>query len=167
MGGGIAAYIVYLKITHSRTQPKHICSSIGRMGGMVEIEDTPMREYNYHRRPYGDREWRSGSLASNGPFFFSSAWLSPPIWSTCRSGKRTRSASAIALLTCEDEPGGQNALSALLIFAISEIARRNQFAGSVLASIPLVSVLAMIWLYRDTRDVAKGGAVSRGMCSGW
>lgn len=47
------------------------------------------------------------------------------------------------------------ALSALLIFAISEIARRNQFAGSVLASIPLISVLAMIWLYRDTRDVAK------------
>ncbi len=46
-------------------------------------------------------------------------------------------------------------LSALLIYAISEIARRHQFAGSVLASIPLISVLAMIWLYRDTKDVAK------------
>lgn len=46
-------------------------------------------------------------------------------------------------------------LSALLVYAISEIARRNQFAGSVLASVPLISVLAMIWLYRDTGDVER------------
>ena len=39
--------------------------------------------------------------------------------------------------------------------AISEIAKRNSFAAALLASIPLVSVLAMLWLYVDTKDVAK------------
>ena len=38
---------------------------------------------------------------------------------------------------------------------ISEIAKRSSFAGAVLASIPLISVLAMVWLYVDTKDVEK------------
>ena len=46
------------------------------------------------------------------------------------------------------------ALSALLIFIISETAKRYSFVGSIIASIPLVSVLSMIWLYTDTKDVA-------------
>jgi hypothetical protein len=47
-----------------------------------------------------------------------------------------------------------------LVLAISEIARRSSFAGALLASIPLVSVLAIIWLYVDTKDVAKVSALS-------
>lgn len=47
------------------------------------------------------------------------------------------------------------AITTLLIVLISEIAKRSSFIGAVLASIPLVSVLAMIWLYVDTRDVNK------------
>jgi len=35
---------------------------------------------------------------------------------------------------------------------VSEIARRNPGAGGLLASLPLVSVLGMIWLWRDTHD---------------
>ncbi|MGI9317805.1 MAG: DUF3147 family protein [bacterium] len=46
-------------------------------------------------------------------------------------------------------------ITTVLIVMISEIAKRSTFVGAVLASIPLVSVLAMIWLYIDTRDVAK------------
>ena len=46
-------------------------------------------------------------------------------------------------------------ISAVLIVTISEIARRSSFIGAILASIPLVSVLAMIWLYIDTRDIDK------------
>lgn len=38
---------------------------------------------------------------------------------------------------------------------ISEIAKRSSFIGAVLASVPLVSVLAMIWLYVDTNDTGK------------
>jgi len=44
------------------------------------------------------------------------------------------------------------AITTALIVAISEIARRSSFVAAVLASIPLVSVLAMIWLYVDTGD---------------
>ena len=42
-----------------------------------------------------------------------------------------------------------------LIVAISEIAKRNSVVGAVLASIPLVSVLAMIWMYVDTQTTDK------------
>lgn len=47
------------------------------------------------------------------------------------------------------------ALSAAVIVAVSEIARRNSSAAALLASLPLVSVLAFVWLYLDTRDAAK------------
>jgi uncharacterized membrane protein (GlpM family) len=47
------------------------------------------------------------------------------------------------------------AISALLIVAIAEISKRSSFIGALLASVPLVSVLAMIWLYIDTRDSDK------------
>jgi len=52
------------------------------------------------------------------------------------------------------------AITAFLIVAISEIGRRSSFAGAVLASIPLVSVLAMVWLYVDTQDTEKISALS-------
>lgn len=52
------------------------------------------------------------------------------------------------------------AITIILIVAISEIAKRSSFAGALLASIPLVSVLAMLWLYIDTKDVAKVSALS-------
>lgn len=52
------------------------------------------------------------------------------------------------------------AISAALIVAISEIAKRSSLIGAILASVPLISVLAMIWLYIDTRDVAKVSALA-------
>jgi hypothetical protein len=52
------------------------------------------------------------------------------------------------------------ALSATLIVAISEIAKRSSVLGAVLASVPLVSVIAMIWLYHETADTAKIIALS-------
>ena len=47
------------------------------------------------------------------------------------------------------------AITTILIVAISEISKRNSLIGAVLASIPLVSVLAMFWLYIDTGDSTK------------
>jgi hypothetical protein len=47
------------------------------------------------------------------------------------------------------------AVTALLIVVISEIGKRSSVMAAILASIPLVSVLAMIWLYVDTKDVEK------------
>jgi len=46
-------------------------------------------------------------------------------------------------------------ITVLLVVMISELSKRNSFLGALLASVPLVSVLAMIWLYVDTGDVAK------------
>ena len=46
-------------------------------------------------------------------------------------------------------------ITSLLIVAISEISKRSSFIGALLASLPLISVLAMVWLYIDTKDVTK------------
>lgn len=54
-------------------------------------------------------------------------------------------------------------VSAVLIAAISEVARRSSLLGAVLASIPLVSVLAMLWLYYDTRDSGQVARLSYGV----
>ena len=46
-------------------------------------------------------------------------------------------------------------LSGLLIAAISEIARRSPGVAALVASLPLISILGMIWLWRDTHDAAR------------
>ena len=43
-------------------------------------------------------------------------------------------------------------ITALLIVLISEIAKRSSLMGALLAAIPLVSILAMIWMYVDTNS---------------
>jgi len=48
----------------------------------------------------------------------------------------------------------------LLIIAISELSKRSTFVGALLASLPLVSVLAMLWLYAETKDVPRVSALS-------
>ena len=47
------------------------------------------------------------------------------------------------------------AISATLIVAISEVSKKSSLIGGILASVPLVSVLGMIWLYIDTKSVEK------------
>ena len=46
-------------------------------------------------------------------------------------------------------------LSALIIVAVSEVAKYNAGLGALIKSLPLISILAMIWLYVDTQDTAK------------
>ena len=53
------------------------------------------------------------------------------------------------------------AVTTALIVAISEIAKRSSFAGALLASVPLISVLAMLWLYIDTKDITKVSDLSK------
>jgi hypothetical protein len=45
-------------------------------------------------------------------------------------------------------------LSGLVIVAVSEFAKRNNTVASVVHSLPLVSLLAFLWLYAETRDTA-------------
>lgn len=47
------------------------------------------------------------------------------------------------------------ALSGAIIAIVSEIARRAPAFGALVASLPLISVLAMIWLWRDTYDAQR------------
>lgn len=51
-------------------------------------------------------------------------------------------------------------ITAFLVVVVSEVSRRSSIAGGLLASLPLVSVLAMIWLYIDTGSVEKVGALA-------
>jgi hypothetical protein len=44
-------------------------------------------------------------------------------------------------------------VSAIIIVIVSETARRNPGTGALIASLPLISVLGMIWLWRDTQDI--------------
>ena len=46
-------------------------------------------------------------------------------------------------------------VSGALIAAASEVARRNPGWGGLIASLPLTSLLALVWLWRDTHDPAR------------
>ncbi|MFB6260788.1 MAG: DUF3147 family protein [Thiohalorhabdaceae bacterium] len=46
-------------------------------------------------------------------------------------------------------------ITVVLVVAISEVAKRSSLIGGILASVPITSVLAMVWLYVDTGDVGK------------
>ena len=44
---------------------------------------------------------------------------------------------------------GKIGLTALIIFAVVQVSERNTLLAAVLASVPIVSVLAMIWMNHD------------------
>lgn len=47
------------------------------------------------------------------------------------------------------------ALSGAVIAVASEVARRWPGWGALIVSLPLVSILAMLWLWRDTHDPVR------------
>lgn len=51
-------------------------------------------------------------------------------------------------------------LSAVLIVLISEIAKRSTFMGAILASLPMTSILAFVFLYFETQDSKQVSALS-------
>ena len=53
-------------------------------------------------------------------------------------------------------------LSGVIIAAVSEIAKRSPGFGALVASLPLVSILGMIWLWRDTTDPQRMAAHAEG-----
>lgn len=46
-------------------------------------------------------------------------------------------------------------LSGILAALVSEVARRSPGIGGMIASLPLISILAIIWLWRDTGDAER------------
>ncbi|MEP2829771.1 DUF3147 family protein [Parvibaculum sp.] len=47
------------------------------------------------------------------------------------------------------------ALSGVLVMVVSETAKRSPAFGALVASLPLISVLGIVWLWRDTGDVER------------
>jgi len=54
-------------------------------------------------------------------------------------------------------------LTALIIVVVSEAGKRSSFLGALLASIPLVSVLAMIWMHYEKATTEKINDFSTGV----
>ena len=54
------------------------------------------------------------------------------------------------------------AVSGVIVAVASEVARRSPGWGGLIVSLPLVSLLAFIWLWRDTGDPERIAALSIG-----
>ena len=46
-------------------------------------------------------------------------------------------------------------LSGLIIAVVSEVARRSPTLGALIVSLPVVSLLGILWLWRDTKDIGR------------
>src|ERR1700690_68204 len=46
-------------------------------------------------------------------------------------------------------------LSGVIIAVVSEVARRSPTLGALIVSLPLVSLLGILWLWRDTGDALR------------
>ena len=53
------------------------------------------------------------------------------------------------------------AISGVIIALVSEIAKRQPGFGALVASLPLISILGMLWLWRDTADPERLAAHSQ------
>ncbi|MET0294411.1 MAG: DUF3147 family protein [Phenylobacterium sp.] len=51
-------------------------------------------------------------------------------------------------------------LSGVIVATVSEVSRRSPGIGGLIASLPLISVLGMIWLWRETAEPARLAAHS-------
>lgn len=54
-------------------------------------------------------------------------------------------------------------LSSVIIVVISEISKRSTAISAIFASVPLVSLLAFIWMYLDSKDTTKIAELSQGI----
>ena len=56
---------------------------------------------------------------------------------------------------------GKIGLTALIIFAVVQVSERNTLLAAVLASIPLVSVLAMMWMNHEGQSAEQIGGFAK------
>lgn len=54
-------------------------------------------------------------------------------------------------------------ISATVITIVSEVSKKTGYIGGLIASLPLTSMLALFWLYNDTKDAAKVAQLSTGI----
>ncbi len=46
-------------------------------------------------------------------------------------------------------------LSGLIIAGVSELAKKNTAIAAIVIALPIMTILSMIWIYMDTKDLAK------------
>ncbi|MBI86774.1 MAG: hypothetical protein CMG63_01710 [Candidatus Marinimicrobia bacterium] len=46
-------------------------------------------------------------------------------------------------------------ISSLIIALISEYSKKSSFFGSLIASVPIISVLSLIWIYFESKDIEQ------------
>ena len=46
-------------------------------------------------------------------------------------------------------------ISALIIFIASEIAKKDTLVGAIIVSLPMISLLSIIWIYVETKDIER------------
>lgn len=51
-------------------------------------------------------------------------------------------------------------ISALIIAGVSELAKKNTALAAIVIALPTMTVLSMIWIYMDTKDLGKISAFS-------
>jgi hypothetical protein len=56
-------------------------------------------------------------------------------------------------------------ISGVIVAVVSEIAKRSPGIGALILSLPLISILAFIWLWRDTAD--KDGIAALAQSTFW
>lgn len=54
-------------------------------------------------------------------------------------------------------------VSGIIVGLVSEISKRSPGFAAIVASLPLTSILALIWLYKDTAEVKQVIALSNGI----
>jgi hypothetical protein len=55
------------------------------------------------------------------------------------------------------------AVTAVVVVAVTEVARRSTFWAAALASLPLTSLLAFVWIYLETGDAERIAALAQGV----
>ncbi len=51
-------------------------------------------------------------------------------------------------------------LSGLIIAGVSELAKKNTAIAAIVIALPIMTIISMIWIYMDTKDLAKISAFS-------
>ena len=55
------------------------------------------------------------------------------------------------------------ALTGAIVVGVSETAKRSSLTATILASLPLTSILAMVWLYANTKNIQSVKNLSVGI----
>ncbi|KUK79965.1 MAG: Uncharacterized protein XD94_1248 [Mesotoga prima] len=54
-------------------------------------------------------------------------------------------------------------VSSIIIALVSEVSKKSGYIGGLIASLPLTSMLALFWLYNDTKNPSKVAELSTGI----